>query len=84
MTLEEISKNIPKDWWEKLERANIRERGRRKFYENNYADKMTYDRFIYCQFLENVILCGRSCDTRAMELLQQYDEHHPSSTPFKS
>jgi hypothetical protein len=76
MTIEEISKDIPKGWWEKLERAAFREQGRRKFYEKNYADKMTYDRFIYCQSLENEILWGRSCDEQAIELLRQYDELH--------
>lgn len=76
MTLEKILKNIPKDWWEKLEIAKLREEGRRSFYENYYADKMTYDRFIYCQYLENEILQGRSCDTRAIELLNKYDKYH--------
>jgi hypothetical protein len=76
MTLEEISKNLSKDWCEKLERAKLQEEGRRKFYENYYADKMTYNRFIYCQYLENEILQGRSCDTRAIELLNKYDEYH--------
>lgn len=78
MTLEEISKDIPKGWWEKLERAAFSEQGRRKFYEKNYADKMTYDRFIYCQSLENEILWGRSCDEQAIELLNKYDGNHPN------
>ena len=76
MTIEEISKDIPKGWWEKLERSALREQCRREFYEKNYADKMTYDRFIYCQFLKSGILWGHSCDERAIELLRQYDELH--------
>jgi hypothetical protein len=84
MTLEELSKNLPKDWWEKLERAAFRERGRRHFYEKNYADKMTYDRFIYFQYLESEILWGRSCDERAIELLNKYDENHPTERFDKS
>jgi hypothetical protein len=78
MTLEELSKNLPKDWWEKLERAAFREQGRKKFYEKNYAHIMTYDRFVFCQGLENEILWGRSCDEQAIELIRKYDEAHPT------
>lgn len=75
-TLEEISKDIPNDWWDKLERAKLQEQGRRKIYERHYADKMTYDRFNYIGFLEAEIVMGHLCEEKAREMLNKYDEYH--------
>jgi hypothetical protein len=40
MTLEELSKNLPKDWWKKLERAAFRERVLDKYLDDgNVGDE---------------------------------------------
>ena len=77
-TFEEMSKNLPKEWWKKLEEASQREFLNKKIYDRHYSDKMSYHRFKYIQFLESEIVMGYSCYERAIESLNKYDENHPT------
>jgi hypothetical protein len=74
MTFKEMCDAIPEGWFDKLEMAALRERGRRNFYEKNYADMMTYDRFVFINSLESEITWGRMDEERAFECLKKYDE----------
>lgn len=40
------------EWLESLERSNLREKGRRMLYKRHYSSKMSYERFVYIQNLE--------------------------------
>ena len=67
-----------KDWLESLERAKFQERCRRNIYERHYSSKMSYKRFIYIQLLEQEVMLNRIDVEYARELLNKYDENHPS------
>lgn len=76
MSFKEMLSSIPEGWFEKLEMVALREKGRRHFYERNYSDKMTYDRYVFINNLECEIVLGRMNDDRAVELIIKYDENH--------
>ena len=76
MTAKEMLSSIPEGWFEKLEIAALREKGRRHLYERHYSDKMTYDRYVFINNLEREIVCGRMNDDRAIELIRKYDKVH--------
>lgn len=50
--IKELSKNMTKEWFEALERGRRREEACRKFYDENYADKITYNQYKYLLYLE--------------------------------
>ncbi len=73
--------NLPelsKDWLEALERAKIQERGRRLIYERHYASKMSYERFVYIQLLEQDVMWYRIDVEYARKLLKKFDIDHPN------
>ncbi len=65
------------EWLESLERSNLREKGRRILYKTHYSSKMSYERFVYIQNLEQEVLWYRLDEGHARDMIKQFDKDHP-------
>ena len=79
MDYKKVLEAQPKGWFEAMERAAIRERGRKKYWENNYSHLMTYDRFVFIHQLEFQVAMNEMILEQAMELINKYDKDNPDA-----
>jgi len=69
-------KSCSKEWIETLERAARREECIKGYYEREYSDLMTYDRFKFINHLQLRLNLDEIDEHYAMGLIRKYDKDH--------